>query len=147
MSVKSYAGYLSIIVILTILVLTGPVSAAETPWIQVDPQDQIIAWEKMNADANMANLYPYALAGTQVYPFMQSQTDLNRFLFNKLTPVVPQAPSVSPGPSTDLKTIDGTSVSDLFKKAMDNYRVNPPKPLGVPGGNETIYSHQIPINW
>ena len=147
MSLKTSVWYIAIITVLTILLVSGPVSAADT-WIQVDPQDQIIAWETLNAEANMANLYPYALTGTQVPSFTADQGGWKNILYdNQITPGVPGQPSGLPTTSTDLKTIDGTPVSDLFKKAMDNYRVNPPKTLTVPGANETIYSDQIPINW
>lgn len=147
MGLKTSIGYSSVVCILVVLFLLGPVSAADT-WLRVDPQDQVIAWEKLNADTIKANLFPYAPAGTGSALFTTGTLFWKNLPGDPLTPVVPsQQPPVQPSATIGQTTIDGTPVSELFKNAMDNYRINPPKPLVIPGGNDPIYSHQIPINW
>lgn len=136
--------YCAIIAIFALLVFAGPVSASDT-WIRVDPQDQVIAWEKFNTNANMANPFPYPSSGSGfLVPGLKGWKNLTD---NRAAPVAPVQPSVQPTPGIGEKTIDGTPVSELFRNAMNNYRANPPKQPVVPGQNEIIYSHQIPINW
>lgn len=146
MRLKTSICFSSVIGILILLLLSVPVSAEDT-WLGIAPQDQVIAWEKLNENANMANLFPYATAGTGSGLFMPDQAVWKHLLDDQLTLTVPNQPSVQPAPALGQLTIDGTPVSDLFRKAMDNYRANPPKSPVVPGANETIYSNQIPINW
>ena len=148
MGLKKSICYSSVACILILVFLSGPVSAADT-WLRVDPQDQVIAWEKMNADTINANLFPYASAGTGSALFTTGTLLWKNLSGDPLTQVIPgQQPAVQPSsPTTGQTTIDGTPVSELFKNAMDNYRINPPKPLVIPGGNDPIYSDQIPINW
>jgi hypothetical protein len=145
MRLKTSMSYCAVIAVFGLLVFAGPVSAADT-WIRVDPQDQVIAWEKFNANANMANFVPYSSSGSGFpLPGLKGWQNLT---YNPAAPVSPVVqPSVQPSPAMGEKTIDGTPVSELFRNAMDNYRANPLKPSVVPRQNETIYSHQIPIIW
>jgi hypothetical protein len=146
MRLKTSLWFSSLILVLVFLV--GPVSAADS-WIMVDPQDQVIAWERLNANTNMAKPFPYASSGSGFpIPSLSVWKNISG------TQIVPAAPGslVQPAPTTGNtvigdKTIGGTPVSDLFKNAMANYFINPPKPLVIPGGNKPIYSNQIPIIW
>jgi hypothetical protein len=146
MRLKRSICRIPVIVILVLLVFLGPVSAADT-WIQVDRQDQIIAWETLNAHANMANLFPYAPAGSGSGLLVPGLKVWKNLIDSQPAPVAPLQPSVQPAPALGDKTIGGTPVSELFKNAMNNYRANPPKPPVVPWNNVPIYSHQMPINW
>jgi hypothetical protein len=144
MRLKTTMWYCAVIAIFGLLVFAGPVSAADT-WIRVDPQDQVIAWQKFNANANMANLLPYSSSGFGFpVPGLKGWQNLT---YNPAAPIAPIQPSVQPAPAMGQKTIDGTPVSELFRNAMNNYRANPVKPPVIPGQSETIYSHQIPIIW
>ena len=148
MRLKQSLWYSSLVLVLFFLVAPGPVSAADS-WIRVDPQDQVIAWEKFNADANMANIFPYASSGSGLS--VLSPGVWKNFTTNKPVPAAPGSPlQPAPAPgnaSTGEKTIGGTPVRDLFRNAMANYLINPPKPPVIPGGNNPIYSNQIPIIW
>lgn len=148
MRLKTSLCYCLLMAVLLLIVVPGPVSAADS-WIRVDPQDQVIAWEKLNADANMANLFPYASSGSGLP--VPSLNVWKNFPGNQTVPAAPPS-SVQPSPTTGdnrmgEKTIDGTPVSELFKNAMANYRTNPPKNPVIPGGDKPIYSNQIPIIW
>jgi hypothetical protein len=145
MRLKTSMSYCAVIALFGLLVFAGPVSATDT-WIRVDPQDQVIAWEKFNANANMANFVPYSSSGSG-FP-VTGLKGWKNLTDNPAAPVAPVVqPSVQPSPATGEKTIDGTPVSELFRNAMNNYRANPLKSSVVPGQNEPIYSHQIPIIW
>ncbi len=148
MRFKSTLGYSALVLFLVILVASGPVAAADT-WLRVDPQDQVIAWGQFNANANKANLFPYASPGSALT--IPTLGVWKNFTTGQPVPVAPQ-PTVQPAPTTGTpvigdKTIGGTPVSDLFKNAMANYRINPPKTPSIPGGNKPIYSNQIPLIW
>ena len=138
-----------LILVFVLLVVPGPVSAASDTWIRVDPQDQVIAWGKMNADANRANLFPYASSGTGSP--LPSPAVWKNFTGSQPVPASTGSPA-QPAPAagnvpTGDKTIGGTPVSDLFRNALANFRTNPPKTPSIPGGNKPIYSGQIPIIW
>jgi hypothetical protein len=149
-SISSQCTFVGIALLISLAFTVGTVAASENQWPWADPQDQAIAWGKMNADANMANLHAFAaseLLNIPRQPFSLSPADLQMLLDRKINPEMPAGPAPSPRlTGDDLKTIDGTPVNDLFRKAMENYQTNPPKPMTVPGPNGTIYSHQI-INW
>jgi hypothetical protein len=146
---KTSLWYGSLVLVIVLLVASWPVSAAADTWLRVDPQDQVIAWGQFNANANKANLFPYASSGSVL-----SVPTLGMWKNLTANTPVPAAPgsSVQPAPVTGNtsfgdKTIGGTPVSDLFKNAMANFKVNPPKTPVIPGGNKPIYSNQIPIIW
>jgi hypothetical protein len=148
MRLKTSLWYGSLVLVLVILVASGPVSAADS-WIMVDPQDQVIAWEQLNANTNMAKPFPYASSGSGFT--MPSLSVWKNISGTQPVPAAPGAP-VQPAPTTGNtvigdKTIGGTPVSDLFRNAMANYFINPPKTPVIPGGNKPIYSSQIPIIW
>jgi hypothetical protein len=118
-------------------------------WVTPDSQEQILAWGAENARQNAASLIQPrttpAVPVVTLVPYTLSQADLARLLGNYKSgsngaapnaPAIPAPTStVTPSPSPagdDLHTLDGTSVSLLMNRAMDNYRTNPGIPITIP---------------